>query len=134
MIYQTFWGFPFRVSIRKTFAQFLQNETLNFSFVAYQFCAKKLQFSQSFAKVISRKIALFPFSTTRVFPQFRNFVKIIHVYFLELKGFLAGIWILETSCFGMSIAIGHFYLFDQLTVKMSLDLMGAHWFWSTPIS
>ena len=49
-----------RVSIRKTFAQFLRNETLNFCFFAHQFCAKKKQqFAQSFAKVISRKIALF---------------------------------------------------------------------------
>ena len=30
-----------RVSIRKTSAQFLQNETQNFSFFAHQFCAKK---------------------------------------------------------------------------------------------
>ena len=31
----------FRVSIRKTFAQFLRNETQIFSFFAHQFCAKK---------------------------------------------------------------------------------------------
>ena len=30
-----------RVSIRKTFAQFLRNETQNFSVFAHQFCAKK---------------------------------------------------------------------------------------------
>ena len=35
-----------RVSIRKTFAQFLRNETQNFSFFAHQFCAKKQQFAQ----------------------------------------------------------------------------------------
>ena len=29
-----------RVSIRKTFAQFLRNETQNFSFFEHQFCAK----------------------------------------------------------------------------------------------
>ena len=46
-----------RVSIRKTFAQFLRNEAKIFSFFAHQFCAKKQQFAQSFAKVISRKIA-----------------------------------------------------------------------------
>ena len=55
-----------RVSIRKTFAQFLRNETQNFSFFAHQFCAKKQQFAQSFAKVISRKIALFRFYETQV--------------------------------------------------------------------
>ena len=55
-----------RVSIRKTFAQFLQNETQNFSFFAHPFCAKNQQFAQSFAKVISRKIALFRFCATRV--------------------------------------------------------------------
>jgi len=40
-------------------SQFLRNKTQNFSFFAHQFCAKKQQFAQSFAKVISRKIALF---------------------------------------------------------------------------
>ena len=30
----------YRVSIRKTFAQFLRKETQNFSFFAHQFCAK----------------------------------------------------------------------------------------------
>ncbi len=58
----------FRVSIRKTFAQFLRNETQYFSFFAHQFCAKKKQqFAQSFAKVISRKIALFRFCETQIF-------------------------------------------------------------------
>ena len=55
-----------RVSIRKTFAQFLRNETQKFSFFAQQFCAKKQQFAKSFAKVISRKIALFCFCETQV--------------------------------------------------------------------
>ena len=55
-----------RVSIRKTFAQFLRNETQYFSFFAHQFCSKKQQFAQSFAKVISRKIALFCFCETQV--------------------------------------------------------------------
>ena len=59
------WGGS-RVSIRKTFAQFLRNKTQIFSFVAHQFCAKKQQFAQSFAKVISRKIALFRFCATLV--------------------------------------------------------------------
>ena len=52
------------VSIRKTFAQFLRNETQNVSFFAHQFCAKKQQFAQSFAKVISRKIDQFHFCET----------------------------------------------------------------------
>ena len=55
-----------RVSIRKTFAQFLQNETQNFSFFAHLFCANKQLFAQSFAKVISRKIALYRFCETQV--------------------------------------------------------------------
>ena len=62
----TVYSGPTRVSIRKTFAQFLRNETQNFSFFANQFCAKKQQFGQSFAKVISRKIALFRFCETQV--------------------------------------------------------------------
>ena len=70
-----------RVSIRKTFAQFMRNETQNFSFFAHHFCAKKQQFAQSFAKVISRKIALFRFRETQVLRNsatrvLRNFVKI----------------------------------------------------------
>ena len=71
-----------RVSIRKTFAQFLQNETQNFSFVAHQFCAiiHKSHFAQNCP------IPLFRNSS---FAQFRNFVIIIYVYFLELKGFLS---------------------------------------------
>jgi len=71
-----------RVFIRKTFAQFLRNATQNFSFFAYQFCAKKQQFRAIRAKVISRKIALFRFCETQVLqipqlefcaiPQFRK--------------------------------------------------------------
>ena len=55
-----------RVSIHKTFAKFLRNETQNFSFFVHQICAKKQQFAQSFAKVISRKIALFRFCETQI--------------------------------------------------------------------
>ena len=55
-----------RVSIRKTFAKFFRKETQNFSFFAHQFCAKTQKFSQSFAKVISRKIALLRFCETQV--------------------------------------------------------------------
>ena len=54
----TLQGFPF--------AKFLRNKTQNFSFFAHQFCAKKQQFAQSFAKVISRKIAQFCFCETQV--------------------------------------------------------------------
>ena len=66
-----------RVSIRKTFAQFLRKKTQNFSFFAHQFCAKKKQqFAQSFAKVISRKIALFRFCETQVLrKRFSHFVE-----------------------------------------------------------
>ena len=66
------WGLN-RVSNRKTFAQFLRNERQHFSFFAHQFCANKPQFAQSFAKVISRKIALFRFCKTQVL---RNLVKV----------------------------------------------------------
>ena len=48
-----------RVSIRKTFAQFFFLCTLVLN-------EKKQQFAQSFAKVISRKIALFRFCETQV--------------------------------------------------------------------
>ena len=69
-------------------------------------CEKKQQFAQSFAKVISRKIALFCFcetqvlrnSATRVFAQLRNFVKIkplVTVYVSQNS-------ILEKYCFGTS--------------------------------
>ena len=63
-----------RVSIRKTFAQFLRNETQNVSFCAHQFCAKKQQFAQSFAKVISRINCPIPLLRNSSFAQFRNFV------------------------------------------------------------
>ena len=66
-----------RVFIRKTFAQFLRNETKNFSFIAHQFGAKKQQFVQSFAKVISRKNCPIPLFRNWSFAQFRNFVMII---------------------------------------------------------
>ena len=49
--------FRSRVSIRKTFAQFLRNETQNFSFFAHQFCAKKKQqFAQTFANSFRAKL------------------------------------------------------------------------------
>jgi len=52
--------------------QFFRNETQNFPFFAPQLCAIIQQFAQSFAKVISRKIALFRFCETQVLriPQF----------------------------------------------------------------
>jgi len=53
-----FIGFPF--------AKLLRNKTQNFSFFAHQFCAKKQQFAQSKAKVISCKIALFRFCETQI--------------------------------------------------------------------
>ena len=84
-----------RVSIRKTVAQFLRNETQIFSFFAHQFCAKKHQFAQSFAKVISRKIALYRFCETLVL---RNFVKIKRLVTVCVSKNS----ILEKSCFGMS--------------------------------
>ena len=58
-----------RVSIRKTFAQFLRNETQNFSFFLRE---KKQQFAQSFAKVILRKIALFRLCETQVLRNSAN--------------------------------------------------------------
>ena len=95
-------GFPF--------AKLLRNETQNFSFVAHQFCTKKQQFSQSFAKVISRKIALFRFFATRVL-QFHNFVIIICVYFLELFSPVSEFWKnLVLEC----LAMGHFNLHNIL--------------------
>ena len=54
-----------RVSISKTFAQFLWSETKIFSFFAHHFCPKK-KIAQSFTKVISRKISLFRFCETQV--------------------------------------------------------------------
>ena len=52
-----------RVSIRKTFAQFLRNETQIFSFFAHQFCAKIQQFAQSFAKLPYSAFAKLKFCT-----------------------------------------------------------------------
>ena len=77
-----------RVSIRKTFAQFLRNETQHFSFFAHQFCAKKQQFAQSFAKVISRKIALFRFCETQVLRNSATRVLRNSAIFLKIKRFV----------------------------------------------
>ena len=69
-----------RVSIRKTFAiseglniffAIFAEQDANVSFFEHQFCAKKQQFAQ-FAKVISRKIALFRFCETQVLRNSAN--------------------------------------------------------------
>ena len=86
-----------RVSNRKTFAQFLRNETQNFSFFAHQFCAKKQQFAQSVAKVISRKFC--------AIPQFRKNQTVGDGVFLRIQ-FLKN---LVLEC----LPNGHFYIIDQ---------------------
>ena len=79
--------FPIRVSIRKTFAQFLRNETQNFSFVADQFCAKKTAICVIIRKSNFAQNCPIPLFRNSSFAQFCNFVIIICLYFLELKGF-----------------------------------------------
>ena len=99
------YNLPHRVSIRKTFAQFLRNETQIFLSLHISFARKKQQFAQSFAKVISHKIALFRFcetqvlrnSATKVFAQFRNFTKIKRLVTVCVSYNS----ILEQSCFGI---------------------------------
>ena len=49
-------SFRIRVSSRKTFAQFLRNETQNFSFFAPSVLREKQQFAQSFAKSFRAKL------------------------------------------------------------------------------
>ena len=67
-----------RVSIRKTFAQILRNETQNFSFFAHQFCAKKQQFAQSFREKLpysafaKLKFCAIPQLEFCAIPQFRK--------------------------------------------------------------
>ena len=97
-----------RVSISKTFAKFFRKETQNFSFFAHQFCAKTQQFAQSFAKVISRKIALLRFCETQVLRNSATRVlrnSAIRCVFLRIQ-----FWknlVLEY------LPIGHFYIIDQ---------------------
>ena len=74
LITQKYSDYTVRVSIRKTFAQFLRNETQNFSFFAHQFCAKKQQFAQSFAKSHFAQNCPIPLLRNSSFAQFRNFV------------------------------------------------------------
>ena len=92
-----------RVSIRKTFAQFLRNKTQIFSFVAHQFCAKKQQFAQSFAKLPYSAFSQLEFCTI---PQFRyNHICV----FLGIERFFAEseFWKnLVLEC----LAFGHFNL------------------------
>jgi len=90
----------YRVSIRKTFAQFLRNETQNFSFFAQTFCAKKNNNLRNHSqKSFRAKIALFRFCETQVLrnsatrdlrksaiPQFRKNQTVGDgVYFLEFN-------------------------------------------------
>ena len=56
----------YRISIRKTFVQFLRNATQFFFSLRIRFAQKKQKLAQSFAKVILCKIALFRFCATRV--------------------------------------------------------------------
>ena len=112
--------FPIRVSIRKTFAQFLRKETQNFSFFEHRFCLKKKNNNlhnhsqKSFrAKLPYSAFAKLKFwrnSTTRVLrksavPQFR-----VRIQFWKN---------LVLEC----LPIGNFYIIDQLmTVKKSSNL------------
>ena len=85
-----------RVSIRKTFAQVLRNETQNFSFFEHQFFAKKQQFAQSFAKVISAKLPYSAFAKLKFWAirQFRKNQWLVTVCVSQNS-------ILEKSCFGI---------------------------------
>ena len=75
-------GLPFTKLLRN----FLQNKTQNFSSFAGQFSVKKQQFAQSFAKVISRKIALFRFCETQVLRN--SATRVLHSK-LDLESILA---------------------------------------------
>ena len=63
-----------RVSIRKTFAQFLRNETKNFSFFAHQYCAKKTTICAIIRKSHFAQNCPIPLMRNSSFAQFRNFV------------------------------------------------------------
>ena len=65
-----------RVSIRKTFAQFLRNETQFFSFFAHQFCAKKTTICAIIRKSHFAQNRPIPLLRNSSFAQFRKFVKI----------------------------------------------------------
>jgi len=81
-----------RVSIRKTFAQFLRNETQNFSFFAHQFCAKKQQFAQSFAKVICANLPYSAFAKLK-------FCAILHLQFCAIPQFRKNQTVGDRMCF-----------------------------------
>ena len=91
-----------RVSICKTFAE--QNAKIFFRCASV--LREKQQFAQSFAKVISRKDALFCFCATRVLLNSAISLKSYVCISWNWK-VLADFWILEKSCFD------HFYIFYQ---------------------
>ena len=71
------YSFNSRVSIRKTFAQFFAERTAKFFFLcALVLREKKQQFAHSFAKVISRKIALFRICETQALAIFAT--RVLH--------------------------------------------------------
>ena len=96
--------FPIRVSIRKTFAQFLRKETQNFSFFEHRFCLKKKNNNlhnhsqKSFrAKLPYSAFAKLKFWAIPQLEFLRNFVQIKRL----VTACVSYNSILEKSCFGM---------------------------------
>ena len=117
-----------RVSIRKTFAQYLRNETQNFSFVAHQFCAKKNSNLRNHSqKSFRAKLPYSAFSPLEfcAIPQFRYKHMCV---FLGIERFFAGRYLnsgknLVLECFAILVTLT---CTTCLTVKISSGLMGAH--------
>ena len=82
----------FRVSIRKTLAQFLLNETQNLVFRCASVSCEKTAICAIIRKSHFAQNCPIPLLRNSSFAQFRNFVIIICVYFLELKGFSPVSW------------------------------------------
>ena len=116
------WSKIIRVSIRKTFAQFLRNETQNFSFVAYSFAQKNSNLRNRSQKSFRAKL---PYSAFLQFkfcaiPQFRYNHMCV---FLGIERFFSPVSEFRKNLVLECLAIGHFNLHTTyltiMPVKMS---------------
>ena len=99
-----------RVSIRKTFAQFLRNEKQKFSFFAHQFCAKKNNNLRNHSqKSFRAKLPCSAFAKLKfcAIPQFRKNQTVGDSVRVSQNS------ILEKSCFGMSSYWSLLHIIDQ---------------------
>ena len=104
-----------RVSIRKTFAQFLRNETQNFFFLCASVLREKTTICAIIRKIHFAQNCLIPLLRNSSFAQFRNFVKSNgwwRCVFLRIQFWKN----LVLEC----LPIDHFYIIDQWQLRRIL--------------